>query len=538
MIGYEGYEGIFDMDMVNITTGILDAKELAKIRTIISNLKIYDENPKMLTEIYTNILYDENVSFILTKVSQDQIFVRQFPEFYERNKYGENVINCQQNSPYHKYGVFKHILATIEAVGNPQIPIGDWQKKVLKWTMLLHDIGKPYVKVISEEGHESFVGHDEKSVELAEVILNRFDFSDIEKRIILKLIKYHDKFLNEGEITYDNMKFLASELDGSKELFYLLMDVKDSDARAKSLEVYNKYKITKNKYLEFINSYFESTDLPDEMKIIGAVDDDKESEFDNMTPLELDNLLDDIINRKKIKAVFQPVIDLQTSKVFGYEVFTRIQSNKKLEIMELLNYATIVGKNERIQQVLFINGVEEFEKIISKESDVLFVNTDLVSYEKYINKPRLYDMMARNKIVVEFHNYEKQDLARLQAVIQTIHEHGGFVALDKFGKGTLTIDDINFLDMDYIIPDMSILRGINEDVQKQKYMNELVTFGVVKGIQILVVGVETKDELDMLKKFGVRLIQGFYFVKPSSAIDMINEKLYDMLNPAIDDSIS
>lgn len=39
MIGYEGYEGIFDMDMVNITTGILDAKELAKIRTIISNLK-------------------------------------------------------------------------------------------------------------------------------------------------------------------------------------------------------------------------------------------------------------------------------------------------------------------------------------------------------------------------------------------------------------------------------------------------------------------------------------------------------------------
>jgi len=96
----------------------------------------------MLTETYTNILCDENVAFILTKVSQDPIFRRQFPEFYEVNKYGENVINCQQNSPYHKYGVFKHILTTIEAVGNPQIPIGDWQKKVLKWTMLLHDIGK------------------------------------------------------------------------------------------------------------------------------------------------------------------------------------------------------------------------------------------------------------------------------------------------------------------------------------------------------------------------------------------------------------
>ncbi len=129
MTRYEGYEGVFDMDVVNISASIMDARELAKIRSIIANLKIYDENPHMLTETYTNILCDENVAFILTKVSQDPIFRRQFPEFYEVNKYGENVINCQQNSPYHKYGVFKHILTTIEAVGNPQIPIGDWQKK-------------------------------------------------------------------------------------------------------------------------------------------------------------------------------------------------------------------------------------------------------------------------------------------------------------------------------------------------------------------------------------------------------------------------
>lgn len=65
----------------------------------------------------------------------------------KKNEFGENVINCQQNSEYHKYGVFKHILHTIETVGtSQQIPLGDWQLKLLKWTMLFHDIGKPYVK--------------------------------------------------------------------------------------------------------------------------------------------------------------------------------------------------------------------------------------------------------------------------------------------------------------------------------------------------------------------------------------------------------
>lgn len=535
MTRYEGYEGIFDMDMVNISASIMDAREIAKIKSIIANLKIYDENPHMLTETYTNILCDENVAFILTKVSQDPIFRRQFPEFYEVNKYGENVINCQQNSPYHKYGVFKHILTTIEAVGNPQIPIGDWQKKVLKWTMLLHDIGKPYVKTISEEGRESFVGHDDKSVELAVGILNRFEFSDKEKQIILTLIKYHDKFLNEGEVTYDNMKFLANELGGSKELFYLLIDVKDSDAKAKSVDVYNKYKLTKNKYLEFINSYFTSTTVETE-ELIEEVKEDT-LDFDDMSTAELDNLIDNIISRKKIKSVYQPIIDLQSSSVYGYEVFTRIKSNKKVEILELLNYALEIGKNERLQQALFINGIDDFEKIISKEANTLFVNTDLISYEKYINKPRLYDMMARNKIVVEFHNYEKQDLSKLQLIIQTIHEHNGLVALDQFGTGTLTIDDINFLDVDYIIPDMSLVRGIANDVEKQRYINELVTFGLVNGVSILVVGVESKEELDILKKFGVKLVQGYYFYKPTDTIDMINNSIKKLLNQPTDEKV-
>lgn len=114
---------------------------------------------------------------------------------------------------------------------------------------------KAICKKINEDGTDSFAGHDDKSVELAAGILDRFYFTEEEKKIILTLIKYHDRFLNEGEITYDNMKFLASELNNNKELFYLLLEVKDADARAKNVDVYNKYKLVKAKYLEFINTF-------------------------------------------------------------------------------------------------------------------------------------------------------------------------------------------------------------------------------------------------------------------------------------------
>ena len=151
----------------DITYDLMDVKEIARINGIINRLKMYSNDSVELTKLYTSILVDDNVSYMLTKISQDQIFMKHFPEFYEMNQYGENVINCQQNSTYHKYGVFKHILATVESVANNQVPIGDWQKRILKWTMFLHDIGKPYVKTIAEDGTESFAGHDDKSDELA-----------------------------------------------------------------------------------------------------------------------------------------------------------------------------------------------------------------------------------------------------------------------------------------------------------------------------------------------------------------------------------
>ena len=492
----EEFEDFFDeMDTENIAADLMDTKERARVESFISKLKLYDSNPQELTNIYTTILCDDNVAYLLLKLSQSPIFVKHFPELYVKNKYGEDVINCQQNSPYHKYGVFKHILTTIECVGNPQIPIGDWQRKLLKWTMLLHDIGKPYVKVVLDDGSDSFAGHDDKSVELAKPILDRFYFSEEEKKIILTLIKYHDRYLNEGEITYDNMKFLASELENSKELFYLLLDVKDADARAKCVDVYNKFKIVKNKYIEFINKYmsYDSEASKDDEEVI---DNGSKDSIASISKPELDMLIDDVMNRRRIKSVYQPVIDISKKEVYGYEVFTRIEDSKGIKILDFINYTNQIGKYEKIQQVMMINSIESFEHLLEKEANLLFVNCDIKSYEKYVNKPRLYDMMARNKIILEFQNYDKKDFSELQKLIDTIHKNKGFVALDNFGIGSLTIDDINMLSVDYIIPDVSLIKEIKEDERKQRFLSELVTYSISKGCQVIAIGVEDKETLD------------------------------------------
>ena len=542
MIRYEVYEGVFDMDFPDTSATLIDATEKGRLRNIINNLNMYADNMKIITEIYTNVLLDESVSYFLPKITQQDVFMRHFPELYVYNEYGENLFNCEQNSKYHRYSVFYHIVASIENANVSEISIADWQKKIIKWAMFLHDIGKPYVKKVAEDGTETFTGHDEKSIDLAQAILSRFDFTENEKNIIYTLIKYHDKYLRLEEITQENLTFLANELNNDRDLFYLLINVKDADAKAKSTEAYNEFKVIKEKFYEFANTYFATENRQNiELKKTKAKNQIEEIEEpvveEKLTAKDIKEIIDEIITKKTIRIKYQPIVDLKTHEVYAYEALSQINASKKIRIDKLLEIAKDYDDYDKLQQILFTNAVEQFENVINRESRKIMANIDYTSYVKYINKPRIYDMMARNKVVIEFKNYENKDLTELQDTIQTIHLKGGEVAFDNFNLDKFSIEDLCYLDIDYIIPDMSFIKNINKDFEKQKYINNLVTYTISKDINLIAVGVENKNVLDTLKLVGVRLAQGYYFGKPSYDINMIKDDLDKLLNSEEDQLI-
>ena len=550
----QGFESLIDMETMNINAGIEDAKEETKINNIIASLSTASD-AHTLTDIYSNILSDDNVLHILNRVSMEQCFLKHFPEFYVKNKYGENVINCMQNSSYHRYGVFKHILTTIEEVGKYNKTLGDSQRKILNWTMLLHDIGKPFVKVITDANTESFAGHDDMSVELSKVILGRFSFTEEEQRLILTLIKYHDKFLNEGEITYDNMKLLAEELGSKRELFFMLIDVKDADAAAKSIEVYNRYKLTKSKYIDFANTYFQNMIVNSKtqsnivmnasdivsyvnMETTGSVQDViDEIKSGEITTMEYDKLIEDVLNKKRMCPLYQPVIDVLNQTIFGYEVLTKIEYSQKIDTELFLRYASDTKRYDKLQQNLFTNCIDSFIAIHTRESDVGFINVNLSSYQSYVNKPRIYDAMNKIKLVLELHGYEKYDFTSLQEIIVEVHKNNGKISLDHFGSGIFKVDDMKLLTPDYIKLDRSLVTDLLENENKQKYIMELQTLCLAKDVALIAVGVETKEIYLKLKSLGVRYMQGFFLAYPAYSIDMLNDKLSSILNYVSEDSI-
>lgn len=92
-------------------------------------------------------------------------------------------MTCEQHNPHHAYTVGEHTL-----IGMQHVP----KDRVLRLTMLLHDIGKVETKTTDEAGIDHFRGHPVKSAEMAKVILRRLRYDNQTIHDVVRLVEFHD----------------------------------------------------------------------------------------------------------------------------------------------------------------------------------------------------------------------------------------------------------------------------------------------------------------------------------------------------------
>ena len=125
-----------------------------------------------------------------------------------------------QNTPHHKYDVAEHTLRALKNVK---------RDKILRLTMLFHDMGKPAKKTTDAEGIDHFHGHAELSAKMAKEILQRLKFDNDTIGKVTKLVKNHDRKI------IPHAKYVRRALcDLGEEIFLLLLEVKHADVMAQS----------------------------------------------------------------------------------------------------------------------------------------------------------------------------------------------------------------------------------------------------------------------------------------------------------------
>lgn len=130
------------------------------------------------------------------------------------------MVGVEQNTPHHKYDVAEH---TLRAMKNVK------RDKILRLTMLFHDMGKPSVRTTDENGRDHFKGHALVSEELARRILRRLKFDNETIRIVTRLVCYHDYRV---EATPKNVRRAMNRI--GVDLFPYYLAVRMADVKAQS----------------------------------------------------------------------------------------------------------------------------------------------------------------------------------------------------------------------------------------------------------------------------------------------------------------
>ena len=130
-------------------------------------------------------------------------------------------VGFDQRNGHHCYDVWEHSVRAAEAIA---------PDTVLRWAMLLHDIGKPDCFTVDEQGVGHFYGHPKRSAELAEVICRRLRMDKKSAQRIVTLVQWHDRDIPRTEKAIAR----AARQLGEDTLRQLLA-VKRADNRAQSV---------------------------------------------------------------------------------------------------------------------------------------------------------------------------------------------------------------------------------------------------------------------------------------------------------------
>lgn len=130
-------------------------------------------------------------------------------------------METKQNHPHHCYDVGEHILHAMCAVS---------PDKILRLTMLFHDIAKPLTITEDAEGIHHFHGHPELSAQMAQKILRRLKFDNKTIYYVTNLVRYHDIRVS---LTRKSVRHAVNRI--GDDIFPLLFEVKQADMLAQSM---------------------------------------------------------------------------------------------------------------------------------------------------------------------------------------------------------------------------------------------------------------------------------------------------------------
>lgn len=230
----------------------------------------------------------------------------------------------------------------------------------------------------------------------------------------------------------------------------------------------------------------------------------------------------DVMRRRELTTLFQPLVDPRTRSVFGHEALSRGPSDSWLHAPQNL-FATAHHAELQLDLELLCAQLAALRFIERQLVGRLFVNVSPDSiYQEPNFAQRFLQLLHKaalppERCVIELtEDGLLDDYAGLRTCMQQLREHGIEFAIDDLGTGSSGLRIWSELRPDYVKIDRYFVSNIDNDAAKAGFVRSIIDLGRSIGCQVIAEGVETAGECRELIELGIDRLQGYLFGRPEA----------------------
>lgn len=228
-----------------------------------------------------------------------------------------------------------------------------------------------------------------------------------------------------------------------------------------------------------------------------------------------------VLEKSLIHYHLQPIVNAGTGKVFAYESLMRVDMPTLKNPEQVISIARKYQRLADLERMTWFNATENYEQLREKNlidpDALLFVNS-FASQHMSEEDTNLYHQRfahLQDHMVVEIVEVDHLDEEAMRVKRETPGFTGMF-ALDDYGSGYNSEKNLLKLSPRFIKVDISIIRNIDTDPDKQQIVSNIVDYAHARDMSIVAEGVETAAELETVIGLEVDLVQGFFLARPAA----------------------
>ncbi|HMC22007.1 MAG TPA: EAL domain-containing protein [Thermoanaerobaculia bacterium] len=228
--------------------------------------------------------------------------------------------------------------------------------------------------------------------------------------------------------------------------------------------------------------------------------------------------LRDIIRRKRLTTMFQPIVSAKDLSIFGYEILTRGPTNSSFRNSDMLfsfaRETKLAWGLEAVSLECALRRLRSFD--LANRKFLLNLEAEMFAESEF----RIHEVVSffsehRGHFVFELTERAAiEDYHVFRRLLDEFRSKGIEVAIDDAGSGYASLEAIATLSPDYLKITKGLVSTLAREPIKQDLVRMLVDLAGKINARTIAEGIETNEEYEACRELGIDLLQGYFLAHP------------------------